>query len=86
MGYVQHISVKPVNGIRPEQARDARARAWALVFQCWHKKLKPAEPTPEPDGRNDASIRNEKEVSDVNQPSNKPSEIVVINSRKLRTQ
>ena len=24
----------------PEQARDARARAWAYVFSCWHAKQK----------------------------------------------
>jgi hypothetical protein len=32
------IVVKPLSGISPEQARDARARAWAFVFQCWHAK------------------------------------------------
>jgi hypothetical protein len=34
-----------------------------------------AEPAPEPDGRNDAPIRNEKEVSDVEQTPDRPSEI-----------
>ena len=37
--------------ISPEQARDARARAWAFVFQCWQAKKMAAEPTPQPDGR-----------------------------------
>jgi len=32
------IVVKPLSGISPEQARDARARAWASVFECWHAK------------------------------------------------
>jgi hypothetical protein len=31
------------------------------------------KPAPEPDGRNDASIRNEKEVSDVDQRSEGPT-------------
>ena len=31
--------VKRTPGITPEQARDARARAWNFVFDCWeHKK------------------------------------------------
>ena len=25
-------------GVTSEQARDARARAWAFVFECWHAK------------------------------------------------
>lgn len=32
------ITFKPVAGSTPEQARDARARAWSFVFQCWQKK------------------------------------------------
>jgi len=49
----QHLTIKPTSGITPEQARDARARAWAYVFRCWQEKQKAAEPAPEPDGRND---------------------------------
>jgi hypothetical protein len=29
-------------GTTPEQARDARARAWSFVFQCWQEKQKAA--------------------------------------------
>ena len=34
------VIVKPVPGVRPEQARDIRARAWAFVFECFdhHEK------------------------------------------------
>ena len=28
-------------GITPEHARDARARAWAFVFHCWQEKGSP---------------------------------------------
>jgi hypothetical protein len=34
----RHIAVKPLPGISPEQVRDARARAWAFVFDCHVKK------------------------------------------------
>jgi hypothetical protein len=27
------------SGVSPEQARDARARAWAFTFDCWRKKV-----------------------------------------------
>ncbi len=32
------LGVKPTPGITPEQARDARARAWRFVFDCWEQK------------------------------------------------
>ncbi len=32
------ITHHSLGSITPEQARDARARAWAFVFQCWHAK------------------------------------------------
>jgi hypothetical protein len=38
MSDVQYITVKPLSGISPEQARDAQARAWAFVFDCWQRK------------------------------------------------
>jgi hypothetical protein len=44
----------------PEQARDARARAWAFVFQCWQEKKMAAERSL-PDGRDDAAMVTEKE-------------------------
>jgi hypothetical protein len=30
---------RPNPVISPEQARNARARAWAFVFDCWQKKV-----------------------------------------------
>jgi hypothetical protein len=47
--------------VMPDAARDARARAWAYIFQCWQEKEQRAEPAPEPDGRNDAAIVRRKE-------------------------
>jgi hypothetical protein len=32
------ITLKPAAGLASEQARDARARAWAFVFECWKAK------------------------------------------------
>jgi hypothetical protein len=32
------VAIRPLSGISQEQARDARARAWAFVFQCWQEK------------------------------------------------
>jgi hypothetical protein len=32
----------PVSGITPERARDARARAWAYVFERWREKQEAA--------------------------------------------
>lgn len=32
------ITLTPATSIPPEQARDARARAWAFVFDCHKKK------------------------------------------------
>jgi hypothetical protein len=39
-------------GISPEQARDARARAWAFVFDCYTRK-KAARPGSPDDVRKD---------------------------------
>jgi hypothetical protein len=40
MNDATRIVVKPNPGITPKQARDARARAWAFVFECFdhHEK------------------------------------------------
>ena len=35
MSDAPHIVCRPQPGITPEQARNARARAWAYVFECW---------------------------------------------------
>jgi hypothetical protein len=39
--------------VRPDRGREARAYAWAFVFQCWQDKQKNVEPAPEPDVRDD---------------------------------
>lgn len=44
------ITPKPSAGITPEQARDARARAWAFVFER-HAKKKAEGRLPSPDDR-----------------------------------
>ena len=38
MSGTHHITMTPQAGISPEQSRDARARAWAYVWQCWQEK------------------------------------------------
>ena len=43
----------PLSSISLEQARDARARAWAFVFECWRAKQMVAERAPEPEARDD---------------------------------
>lgn len=47
--------------LMPEQARDARARAWAFVFQCWEEKQKGRPTTSGPDsakgGSSDSSAK-----------------------------
>ena len=57
------IVCRPSPSIAPEQARDARTRAWAFVFQCWQEKRKVAERASAPDGRDNAAIVTEKERS-----------------------
>ena len=44
----------------PEQARDARARAWAYVFSCWHAKQKdmPLQTAGEPSNYSAAKVVN----------------------------
>jgi hypothetical protein len=71
----EHTAATPFSGISPEQARDARARAWAFAFRCWQEKQMTTEPAAEPDGRNDVSIRNRMEVSDVDHRPDRPSEV-----------
>jgi hypothetical protein len=59
--------------ITPEQARDARARAWAYVFSCWHAKQKNVTPQVAGDQPNDSAA---KEVSHVEHSSDEASSIV----------
>jgi hypothetical protein len=57
----------PLSSFSLEQTRDARARAWAFVFECWQEKQTVAEPT-QPDDRDDtSSVRNTEGVSHVDQ-------------------
>jgi hypothetical protein len=34
----QHIAVKPLSCVTPEQARDARAQAWRFVLDAYSRK------------------------------------------------
>jgi hypothetical protein len=60
MSAAQHISVKPLSGISPEQARDARARAWIFVFDSWNAKNGGSA-----SGTNSTTFRAREELSDV---------------------
>ena len=40
MSEAQRLASEPTHGTAPEQARYARARAWAFIFQCWQEKQK----------------------------------------------
>jgi len=53
------IALTSLPGTPPALAREARARAWAFVFQCWQEKKMAAGRAPAPDGR-DAATRVEK--------------------------
>jgi hypothetical protein len=57
----QYIIVKPLSGISPEQARDARARAWSYVFECFdrHTKKK-AAPASGPDDAKESDVSRHK--------------------------
>ena len=72
MSDAPRIVVRPRSVISPEEARDARARAWAFVFSCWHaKRVDGSATTPrQPKGENN------KEVSYVDHFSVEPSNIV----------
>jgi len=60
---------------------------YALAIQKHQENEKSVEPAPKHDSCNDAAIvRNTEEVSHVEQRPDRPSEIVVTHSRKLRTQ
>jgi hypothetical protein len=38
MGDAGYIATKPLPNFSPEQTRDARARAWAYIFERWQAK------------------------------------------------
>jgi hypothetical protein len=68
MSEAPRIVILPNPSITTAQACDARARAWAFVFQCWQEKQIAAEPVPEPDGCEGSTlVRSTKEVSHVEQ-------------------
>jgi len=50
---------RPHPGISPEQARDARARAWRFVFQCWQESQMAAKRAPTPNGTAPTSATSE---------------------------
>ena len=54
------ISDCPLPGLTSEQAREARARAWAYVFSCWQAKQQNMSPQTAGDHPNDSGA---KEVS-----------------------
>ena len=49
MSDAPRVTVKATPDITEEQARDARARAWAFIFDC-HAKKKAARPGGPDDG------------------------------------
>ena len=67
------IIVKPCPGLTPEQARDARVRAWAYVFTCWRAKQKGMPPQAAGDYPNESAA---KEVSHVEHSPDEASSIV----------
>ena len=70
----------------PKAELDALANIYRFILGC-HAKQKAAEPAPKPDSCNDtAVVRHTEGVSHVEQRPDRPSEIVVTHSRKLRTQ
>ena len=71
-----HIVLKRSLDVTVKQSHVARARAWAFAFECWQVKQMTTEPDAQPDDRNDASITNRKEVSEVDHRPDRPSEIV----------
>ena len=53
----QHITVKPLSGITPEQAHAARARGWLYIFECWQENQKADKPGPEPVGHDGTKVK-----------------------------
>jgi hypothetical protein len=60
MGDAQNIiAVKALSGVSLEQARVARASAWAFVFDCYEKKkaTRPGGPDDTKESKNDGAAR-----------------------------
>ncbi len=71
----------------PEAELNTLAQIYSLCLQKHCGRKTAAEPTPERDSCNDAAIvRNTEGVNHIEQRPDRPSEIVVTHSRKLRTQ
>ena len=51
-----HLVLNPRQDLTAEQARDARARAWTYVFQCFYRRngKETVELAPEPNSRDEA--------------------------------
>jgi hypothetical protein len=62
MGEASYIAVKPLSDISQEQARDARAQAWAFVFRCWQERQMAAKRAPTSDGSNE-QVKQAKEAA-----------------------
>ena len=76
------ISYTPRLDATPEVELAALTACYRFILDSHAKKI-----AAEPDSCNDAAIvRNTEEVSHVEQRPDRPSEIAVTNSRKLRTQ
>jgi hypothetical protein len=70
-----HITYTRRSDATSEAEVAALVAIYKFVLDCHAKKMA-AEPTPGPDGRNDAAIvRDTKEVSHVEQRHDRPSEI-----------
>ncbi len=55
MSDAQHPTARLTPSISPEHARDARARAWAFVFECYARKkgARPGAPNDGEESKND---------------------------------
>ena len=73
MSSAPRLMSKLMSGITPEQACDARARAWAYVFSCWQAKQKDIHPEAAGDLPSDNAA---KEVSHVELSTEDASNIV----------
>jgi hypothetical protein len=67
-----HATYRPRLDVAPEQARDARARAWVYIFSCWHAKQKDMPPQTAGDHTNVSVVK----VSHVEHSSAEVSSIV----------
>ena len=75
------ITYAPRSDATPEAEESALTNVYRFVLDCHAKKMV-AKPASEPGGRDDVSITNGKEVSDVDHRPYKASEIVLTHSRE----